>query len=310
MNQQASSTSGKLPAGTIAGIPANEPVVVAYGMGVDSTAMLVGWYKLGLPRPDAILFADTGSEKPETYAYLPIINSWLASIGYPQVTVVKNASPLAGDKSLYDECVRKSVLPSLAYGGHSCSLKWKVEPQWKWCKQRYGWVKPRGKDGRWAHEGPITKLIGYDNSPADLKRVKNAANKWPPMHRYVFPLVEWGWDRAECKRQIEAAGLPLPGKSACFMCPASKRAEIEELQVAHPELFAKVIHMEERFKARTIREKGKLLSTKGNGRNFDWASIACQPAQVDSGIAPCEEGFDFLGVEIELSVHDELLEAA
>jgi hypothetical protein len=126
----------------------------------------------------------------------------------------------------------------------------------------------------------------------------------------VFPLVEWGWDRAECKRQIEAAGLPLPGKSACFMCPASKRAEIEELQVAHPELFAKVIHMEERFKARTIREKGKLLSTKGNGRNFDWASIACQPAQVDSGIAPCEEGFDFLGVEIELSVHDELLEAA
>jgi len=87
-----SKSKDKLDAGTIAGIPAGEPVVVAYGMGVDSTAMLVGWHARGLPRPDAILFADTGSEKPETYAYLDVINAWLRSIGYPEVTVVKNAS--------------------------------------------------------------------------------------------------------------------------------------------------------------------------------------------------------------------------
>src|SRR4051812_38794674 len=68
----------------------NNPLVVAYGMGVDSTAMLVGLWKNG-ERPDAILFADTGDEKPETYAYLPIVNEWLESVGFPRVTVVKNA---------------------------------------------------------------------------------------------------------------------------------------------------------------------------------------------------------------------------
>jgi len=289
-------TAAKLPAGSVAAIPAGEPVVVAMGLGRNSVAMIVGWHAKGLQRPDAILFADTGSEKPETYAYLDILNAWLRKVGYPEVTVVKNTSPIAGDASLYDECVRKSVLPSLAYGGHSCSIKWKVEPQWKWCKERYGWSKPRGQDGRWSFAGPITKLIGYDAGPADARRVKNAANKWPPMHRYVFPLVEWGWDLAECVRQIELAGLPVPVKSACFMCPAMKKAEITELQSVHPVLFDKVIRMETRFKARTIKDHGALKSTKGNGRNFAWTDVAITNVEPVE-ISPCEEGFDIIGTD-------------
>ncbi|QDU97641.1 hypothetical protein Pla8534_54920 [Lignipirellula cremea] len=42
------------------------PLVVAYGLGVDSTAMLIGLQRRGV-RPDLILFANTGGEKPETY---------------------------------------------------------------------------------------------------------------------------------------------------------------------------------------------------------------------------------------------------
>lgn len=52
------------------------PLVVSYGMGVDSTALLVGLAARGI-RPDAILFADTGAERPETYAYLAPFNRWL-----------------------------------------------------------------------------------------------------------------------------------------------------------------------------------------------------------------------------------------
>lgn len=251
-----------------------EPVVVAYGMGVDSTAMLVEWHRRGLPRPDAILFADTGSEKPETYAYLPVINTWLQRVGYPEVTVLKNKSPIAGDKSLHDECLRKSVLPSLAYGGHSCSLKWKVDPQWKYCRERYGWKQPRKARGqaerpagKWSHGDFITKLIGYDSSPADLRRVKNAVGKWPPAHRYIYPLVAWGMDREACKAAIARAGLPVPVKSACFMCPGSKKQEISELERTHPELHAIALDMERR-----AQEKG-LRTVKGLGRNFAWSTV-------------------------------------
>ncbi len=42
----------------------DRPLVVAYGLGVNSTAMLVEFV------PHLILFTDTGGEKPETYQYM------------------------------------------------------------------------------------------------------------------------------------------------------------------------------------------------------------------------------------------------
>ena len=45
---------------TVARAPfGDDPIVVAYGAGVDSTAMLVGLHRLGV-RPAMLLFADTG----------------------------------------------------------------------------------------------------------------------------------------------------------------------------------------------------------------------------------------------------------
>jgi len=68
----------------------DQPVVVAYGMGVDSTAMLVGLHQRGI-RPDLILFADTGGEKPDKYLYAPIIRQWLrgSDVDFPQFDVVR-----------------------------------------------------------------------------------------------------------------------------------------------------------------------------------------------------------------------------
>lgn len=64
------------------------PLVVAYGLGVDSTAMLIEFVQRGI-RPDHILFADTGGEKPETYQYMEVIRPYLAGVGFPDVTVVR-----------------------------------------------------------------------------------------------------------------------------------------------------------------------------------------------------------------------------
>jgi 3'-phosphoadenosine 5'-phosphosulfate sulfotransferase (PAPS reductase)/FAD synthetase len=89
----------------------SDPIVVAYGAGVESTAMLIGLRDRRVPVA-LILFADTGSEKPETYAYLPIIQDWLTRQGMPPVTVLRRNSPRAGDTSLHGECIRKRVLPS------------------------------------------------------------------------------------------------------------------------------------------------------------------------------------------------------
>jgi 3'-phosphoadenosine 5'-phosphosulfate sulfotransferase (PAPS reductase)/FAD synthetase len=107
------------------------PICVCCGVGVDSIAMLIGLYERGI-RPDLITFADTGSEKPETYLYVPILRQWLERVGFPDLVVVRNLSPIAGHKSLYNNCFNNQTLPSIAFGMKSCSLKWKKQPQDAW----------------------------------------------------------------------------------------------------------------------------------------------------------------------------------
>ena len=183
-----------------------DPLIVAYGVGVDNTALLIGLHHRGI-RPDLILFADTGSEKRETTAYLPVIGAWLEQAGFTPVTIVKRASPRAGDTSLHAECLRKSVLPSLAYGGHSCSLKWKVDPQWAYMRRHFQW---NARQQRWSHGPFVTELIGYDAGPGEARRIANATGKWPPGHRYRYPLTECKWTREHCETVILGEGLPLP----------------------------------------------------------------------------------------------------
>lgn len=231
--------------------------IVAYGMGVDSTAMLIGMQQRG-ERPDLILFADTGSEKPETYEYLPVINEWLAGVGFPLVTVVKNPRPVSGDKSLGEACMRLKVLPALAYGQHQCALVWKRDPQMAFIKTWQPAIdaKARGE--------AITFCIGYDAGGRDQKRAYGAQGKAADGFINRFPLIEWGWDREACEREILAAGLPIPIKSACFFCPASKKSEVDWLKAFHPELAAEAVKMEQFAKERGLR------NIKGLGRSWSW----------------------------------------
>jgi hypothetical protein len=99
-------------------------LVVAYGLGVDSTALLVEFARRGI-RPDHILFADTGGEKPETYRYLDVIQPFLRRQGFPEVVTVRYRPARAPYHTLEEQCLHTRTLPSLAYGGKSCSLKYK-----------------------------------------------------------------------------------------------------------------------------------------------------------------------------------------
>lgn len=244
------------------------PLVVAYGAGVDSTAMLVGMQQRG-EVPDLILFADTGDEKPETYAYLPIINEWLSRVGFPQVTIVKNAAPKTGDLALSTRCLRLGTLPALAYGGHTCSIVWKIEPQQKFIKR---WAPAKAA---WAAGINVTQCVGYDAGPRDSCRQYKAEGKAAKGYTNRFPLIEWGWDRERCKAEIAAAGLPVPVKSACFHCPASKREEILELQVKHPELAMIAVIMEKRAFEYGHKDE-RALGARGAGAS--WTEILAEAA--------------------------------
>lgn len=225
------------------------PVVVAYGGGVDSTAMLIELVERG-ERIDIVLFADTGSEKPETYLFVWLFSQWLADRGVRLVVVryepqrFKHWPPY---RSLDENCFTNGTLPSISFGRHSCSLKWKVEPQDRWLETWEPAV------ACWAAGGKVVKLIGYDAGPADTKRFAHAVGQEDARFDYRYPLREWGWDREACKARIAAAGLPIPAKSACFMCGASKPWEIDALPVAQ---LRRIVLMEARAKPRLRNVEG------------------------------------------------------
>lgn len=219
--------------------------VASYGGGTNSTAMVVEWVRLELPLA-AVVFADTGAEKPETYEFVRLFSDWLVSHGYPAIVVVKNDG-MHG--SLERECLTNGCLPSATFGYSSCSDKYKLRPFRKW-------LKGAGLQN-------VTVLLGFD---AGEPGRKSRALKYASGYGKEFPLIEWGWSRKRCVAAIEQAGLPLPGKSACFFCPNTKPDEILKLQTYHPDLIERAI---------AIEDNADLRSIKGLGRAWSWKNFVC-----------------------------------
>jgi hypothetical protein len=63
-------------------------LAVCFGAGVDSTAMLIALQAAGL-RPDVITMADTGGEKPATWAHVERMRPVLAAWGWPPIDVCR-----------------------------------------------------------------------------------------------------------------------------------------------------------------------------------------------------------------------------
>ena len=66
----------------------NSPIIVSYGGGTNSTAMLIAMVLKGI-KPDLILFADTGGELPETYEWVKVFSNWLVVQGFPEIEWIK-----------------------------------------------------------------------------------------------------------------------------------------------------------------------------------------------------------------------------
>ncbi|PZU74438.1 MAG: hypothetical protein DI530_16235 [Sphingomonas sp.] len=206
-------------------VSAPPPVVLAYGIGVDSTALLIELEARGEP-PDLVLSADPGAEKPETYAYQEMIAAWMAARGIPYEVVryvprrFKHWPPYY---SILANVLTNATLPSISLGRHSCSLKWKVAPQDTFLRR---WAPAQAA---WSCGQKVVRLIGYDASPADSRRYAHASAIDDPLFECRYPLREWGWSRDRCVARIVSAGLPVPPKSSCFFCGAIQPDEVRAL---------------------------------------------------------------------------------
>jgi hypothetical protein len=272
---------GRVTEDEVRGRSAIVPLMVGFGAGVNSTAMVIEMHRRGI-RPDAILFADTGNEWPETYAAVDLFARWAEARLLP-FTVVRRHSPETGDKTLEENCLRLKTLPSRAFGQSSCAFKWKIEAQEQWVSRNS--FRAKGHS--------IVKALGYDAGEEYRATIHEKDG-----YRYWYPLQEWCLGREDCERLILSEGLPLPRKSACFFCPSMKPREIVELYDTHPGLYARAVAMERLAVAamdeeadRTERETGERpdRTVVGLGRHWSWESvIAMTEAQRAKLPAPAE----------------------
>lgn len=227
-------------------------VVLSYGLGVDSTALLLRWleepYKRDFPLSELLVVtAMTGDEWPRTGELverhiLPRLRD--AGIRFAQVArggrvqsdgiVVLDDSDsprrlhIEGAYKLSADMTAVGTVPQTA-GNRLCSMKFKGFPIDTYLEEHapdatrhaFGYESEEtSRARRCAESMPGRMAFGFGTY--EVGRARRATGYDTPHRRAEFPLIEWDWDREACERYIEQiTGVPDWPKSACVYCPFS-----------------------------------------------------------------------------------------
>ena len=219
--------------------------VLSMGAGVQTTALLLHDQKY-----DLVIFADPGSEWPQTYEY-----------------VEKYLKPFCQEHDLKFVTVKNEKFGTLQklmehYRGppdvrtRSCTDNFKVRPIKKYMKANYNV----------SAKNPYTLVLGisYDEAHrANMsQRVKYELRE--------FPLVDSKITRIQCENIIKDHGWPVPVKSGCDFCPFQNKHMWRKLQGQNPERFKELVKLEKTFTNNmTFSLSGKSIAHYAQSQSLD-----------------------------------------
>ena len=237
----------------------NAPVILSYGLGVDSTAILLRWINEPSSRDfdlsDLIVItAMTGDEWDITGQHvtdhiLPLLREH--GIRYIQiarhgllkedgVTVLSDTTAptelfIKGDYKLSDEMIEAGTVPQMG-GPRKCSMKAKGVPLDETIARVLG------------PETSFRHVMGFEaNEPG--RAIKDAKDGNSEVRTGEYPLITWGWDRAKCEEYIRSiTGIDWL-KSACVFCPfaisnKAGRERVLDLFRQYPDQAAQALFVE------------------------------------------------------------------
>lgn len=218
----------------------------SYGGGTQSTAALVLAARGEIDFP-LFIFANVGedSESPDT---IPYVREYAIPFGLLHGVEVIERERGGVNHSLLHKIERlETSVPipmrmdrSGAPGNRTCTQDFKIEVVARELKKR-GATK----------ETPAT--LGMGITTDEVERVRSAFDPRQPRQLREYPLIGLGLNRQDCERVILDAGLPLPGRSACWFCPYHSGEEWRRLQREHPDLFERACRIEETMQSRRTR---------------------------------------------------------
>lgn len=208
--------------------------VVSFSGGKDSTAMLLLMVERGMPI-DMVLTADTGMEFPEMYRHWDRVEQYLLQKRGLKLTILRHPEGFEG--MMFDRPVTRAE-------------EWQhVTPY------GYGW--PGIKKGRWCTGQLKTHLINKAVSHLRknykiLHYVGIAADEPERIKREQYPLHDWGITEAQALQICYDRGFDWSGlyeiyhRCSCWCCPFQRIGELRKLRRHHPQLWAKLLDMDDR----------------------------------------------------------------
>ena len=217
---------------------------VSLSGGKDSSCLLILMIEKGLPI-DCVLYADTGMEFPEMEAHIAKLDDFLFRERGIHITTLRH--PQGFEWMMFDEPKQKpSSLERRAQLG--------VPPFGN------GWP---GIKVRWCTGQLKTHLINKEVNR--LKREKNAlhhigiaadeAHRCKDDPHKSYPLVEWCITEAQALQICYDRGYDFGGlykiyrRASCWCCPLQRIGELKQLRRHHPELWARLLDMDNRAQA-------------------------------------------------------------
>lgn len=301
------------------------PIVLSYGGGTNSTALLVYALLKGI-KIDTILFADTGNEHPRTYDFLAWFNEWLQQPWefdgkiYPPMTGITITRKLPGNagkrKKLENELLQdyyrlprktlrlfilsvngwliKRSLRLDVVGetlGDNCLVKGMLPDKAYGhgsCSKNYKIIPIEQAIKAKYGDQKVIQWVGIHAGETGRLFDKNGNIK--PLETELgfvdYPLIKMGLSQPNCEALLRI--LPrYPGKSSCWFCPNAKVHEVLQLKKEHPELWELGCFME--YQDAQFKPEGS--SVKGLGRSFKWADVGeyseNEIFKIDSGKSRC-----------------------
>ncbi|MBY0502717.1 MAG: hypothetical protein K2X03_02325 [Bryobacteraceae bacterium] len=223
--------------------------ILSYGMGVESTAILLRWIREPGTRPcplkDLIVitsqvgdeYEDTGRDV--TLHILPLLRHneiryvQVARAGHLEsdgITVLDDSRKpqtvfLKGDYKLSDELGLNGTVPQ--YGGiHRCALKFKAWVIEQWLEAnlrgqvRHAFGYNAEESRRIAKsESASVERIAFGFNSEETGRIERSCEYNTQTRQAFYPLRDWGWNRQACADFIASVLGIVWKRSACVYCP-------------------------------------------------------------------------------------------
>ena len=214
---------------------------VSLSGGKDSTAMLLMMLERGMPI-DAVLYADTGMEFPEMYDHLSKVDALLYQERGIHITVLRH--PRGFEYLMFEE-------PKTRASALEHRKKLGVPPYGNgWPGIRVRWCTGQLKTHLITKE--VNRLKGEYHA---LHYVGIAADEAKRCKNEQYPLVEWGITEAHALEYCYAHGFDFGGlyriyhRASCWCCPFQRIGELRKLRQFHPQLWARLLAMDQRARA-------------------------------------------------------------